>query len=39
MASLIMFVGGLSKHIYQGLWLADLNADVVGLFLNRRGVV
>ena len=30
MASLIRSVGGLSKYFYKGLWLADLNADVVG---------
>ena len=38
MASLIRSVGGLSKYFYQGLWLADLNADVVGQSINRRGV-
>ena len=38
MASLIRSVGGLSKYFYQGLWLADLNADVVGQSMNRRGV-
>ena len=31
MASLIRSVGGFSKYFYQGLWLADLNADVVGM--------
>ena len=30
MASLIRSVGGLSKCFYQGLCLADLNADVTG---------
>ena len=38
MASLIRSVGGLSKCFYQGLWLADLNADVIGQSMNRRGV-
>ena len=38
MASLIRSVGGLSKCFYQGLWLADLNADVIGQSINRRGV-
>ena len=38
MASLIRSVGGLSKYFYQGLWLADLNADVVDQSINRRGV-
>ena len=38
MASLIRFVGGLSKCFYQGLWLADLNVDVIGQSMNRRGV-
>ena len=38
MASPIMFVGGLSKYFCQGLWLADLNTDVVGQSINKRGV-
>ena len=38
MASLIVSVGGLSKYFYQGLWLADLKANVIGQFINRRGV-
>ena len=38
MVSLIRCVGGLSKCFYQGLWLADLNADVIGQSINRRGV-
>ena len=37
MASLIRSVGGLSKHFYQDLWLAELNADVIGQFINGRG--
>ena len=37
-ASLIRSVGGLSKCFYQGLWLADLNAVVIGQSINRRGV-
>ena len=32
------FVGGLSKYFGQGLWLADLNADVVGQSTNKHGV-
>ena len=39
MALLIRSVGGLSKCFYQGLWLADLNADVIGQSINRCGVV
>ena len=38
MALLIRSVGGLSKCFYQGLWLADLNADVIGQSIDRRGV-
>ena len=38
MASLIRSVGGLSKYFYQGLWLADLTADAIGLTINRRWV-
>ena len=38
MASLIRSGGGLSKCFYQGLWLVDLNADVIGQSINRRGV-
>ena len=38
MASPISDVGGLSKYFYQDLWLADLNADVIGQSINRRGV-
>ena len=38
MASLIRSVGVLSKCFYQGLWFADLNADVIGQSINRRGV-
>ena len=38
MASLIRSVGGLSNCFYQGLWLAYLNADVIGQSINRRGV-
>ena len=38
MASLIRSVGGLSKYFYQGLWLADPNADVIGKSINRCGV-
>ena len=38
MASLIRSVGGLSKYFYQGLWLADLTTDAIGLSINRRGV-
>ena len=38
MTSLIRSVGGLSTCFCQGLWLADLNADVVGKSINRRGV-
>ena len=37
-ASLIRSVGGLSKCFYQGLWLANLTADVIGRSMNRRGV-
>ena len=38
MASLLRSVGGLSRYFYQGLWLADLNAYVIGQSINRRGV-
>ena len=38
MALLIRSVGRLSKCVYQGLWMADLNADVIGQSINRRGV-
>ena len=38
MASLIRSVGGLLKYFYQALWLVDLNADVIGQSINRRGV-
>ena len=38
MASLIRYVGGLSKCFSQGLWLADLNADVIGQSMNRHVV-
>ena len=38
MASLIRSVGGLSKYFCQGFWLADLNANVIGQSINRRGV-
>ena len=38
MALLIRSVGGLSKCFYQSLWLADLNADVIGQSINRCGV-
>ena len=36
MASLIRSVGGVSKCFYQGLWLAGLNADVIGQSINRQ---
>ena len=38
MASLLRSVGGLSKYFYQGLWLANQNADVIGQSINKRGV-
>ena len=38
MASRIRSVGGLSKYFYQGLWLADLNADVICQSINTHGV-
>ena len=38
MASLIRSVGGLSKCFYQSLSLVDLNADVIGQSINKRGV-
>ena len=38
MALLIRSVGGLSKCFYQGLLLADLNADVIGQSILRCGV-
>ena len=38
MASLIRSIGGLSKSFYQGLRLVDLNAEVIGQSINRRGV-
>ena len=38
MASLIRSVGGFSKYFNQGLWLADLNADVIGQSINKYGV-
>ena len=38
MASLIRSVGGLSKCFYQGLWVANLTADVIGRSINRPGV-
>ena len=38
MASLTRSVGGLSKYFCQGLWLTDLNADVVGQSINKHGV-
>ena len=38
LASLIRSVGGLSKCFYQGLWLADLNADVIGHSISGCGV-
>ena len=38
MASFIRSVGGLLKYFYQALWLVDLNADVIGQSINRRGV-
>ena len=38
MASLIRSVGGLLKYFYQALWLVDLNAEVIGQPINRRGV-
>ena len=37
MALLIRSIGGLSKCFYQGLWLADLNTDVIGQSINRHG--
>ena len=39
MASLFRSISGLSKCFYQGLRLADLNADVIGPSINRRGVI
>ena len=38
MASLNRSVGGLLKYFYQVLWLLDLNADVIGHSIYRRGV-
>ena len=38
MASLIRSVGGFTKYFYQGLRLADLNADVIGQSINIHGV-
>ena len=38
MASFIRSVGGLSKCFYQGLWLVNLKAEVIGQSINRRGV-
>ena len=38
MASLIRSVGSFSKCFYQGLWLADLIADVIGQSTNKRGI-
>ena len=38
MALLIRSVGGLLNYFYQALWLVDLNAEVTGLSINRRGV-
>ena len=38
MASLIRSVGGLLKYFYQALWLVDLNAEVIGQSINKRGV-
>ena len=38
MASLIRSVGGLLKYFYQALWLVDLNVEVIGQSMNKRGV-
>ena len=38
MALLVRSVGGLSKYFYLSLWLAYLNADVIGQSMNKRGV-
>ena len=40
MASLIksVNVGGLSKCFYQSFWLVDLNADMIGQSIKKRGV-
>ena len=38
MALLIRSVGGLLNYFYQALGLVDLNAEVTGLSINRRGV-
>ena len=38
MAWLIRSVGGLLKCFYHALWLVDLNTEVIGRSINRRGI-